>query len=179
MKSICRAGFLKNWKEYIIRSFPKYRLNFILQLGNFTTAKNFIFEFQGKTSKPIEIPILPMIQGILDKYNYSNKSLPKYSDVKLNKYIKDCCEEAKINQPYTITKYPGNKRIDITEPKYKFVVVHTSRKTFINLAHKYNMPESLIMDIVGHSEYETFMKYRKYEPEKKKEDMNMVFKEYV
>jgi hypothetical protein len=34
------------------------------------------------------------------------------------------------------------------------------------------------MDIVGHSEYETFMKYRKYEPEKKKEDMNNAFKEY-
>lgn len=132
-----------------------------------------------KTSKSVEIPILPMTQDILDKYNYTFKSLPKYSDVKLNKYIKDCSEEAKINQPFTITKYPGNKRIDITEPKHKFVVVHTSRKTFINLAHKYNMPESLIMDIVGHSEYSTFIKYRKYEPEKKKEDMNKAFKEYV
>jgi hypothetical protein len=35
------------------------------------------------------------------------------------------------------------------------------------------------MDIMGHSEYDTFMKYRKYEPEKKKEDMKKVFKEYV
>jgi integrase len=132
-----------------------------------------------KTSKPVEIPILPMTQDILDKYSYSFKSLPNYSDVKLNKYIKDCCEESKIKQPFTISKYPGNKRIDITEPKHKFVVVHTARKTFINLAHKYNMPESLIMDIVGHSEYDTFMKYRKYEPEKKKEDMNKAFKEYI
>jgi len=132
-----------------------------------------------KTSKTVEIPILPMTQGIIDKYNYSFKSLPKYSDVKLNKYIKECCKEAKITQPFTITTYPGNKPKDITEPKYKFVVVHTSRKTFINLAHKYNMPESLIMDIVGQSEYKTFMKYRKYEPEKKKEDMNKIFKEYV
>jgi integrase len=132
-----------------------------------------------KVPKLVEIPILPMTQDILDKYSYSFKSLPNYSDVKLNYYIKKCCEEAKINQPFTITKYPGNKRIDITEPKYKFVVVHTARKTFINLAGKYNMPESLIMDIVGHSEYETFMKYRKYEPEKKKEDMNKAFKEYT
>lgn len=130
-------------------------------------------------TKVVEIPILPMTQDILNKYNYSFKSLPTYSDVKLNKYIKDCCEEAKINKPFTITRYPGNKRIDITEPKYKFVVVHTARKTFINLAHKYNMPESLIMDIVGHSEYSTFMKYRKYEPEKKKTDMDKAFKEYV
>lgn len=103
-----------------------------------------------KTSKPVEIPILPMTQDILDKYTYSFKSLPNYSDVKRNKYIKDCCEEAKTNQPFTISKYPGNKRIDLTEPKHKFVVVHTARKTFINLAHKYNMPESLIIDIVGH-----------------------------
>ena len=132
-----------------------------------------------KTSKPVEIPILPMAQDILDKYSYSFKSFPNYSDVKLNKYIKDCCEEAKIKQPFTISKYPGNKRTDITEPKYRFVVVHTARKTFINLAHKYNMPESLIMDIVGHSEYDTFMKCRKSEPEKKKEDMNTVFKEYI
>jgi integrase len=132
-----------------------------------------------KTSKVVEIPILPMTQDILDKYNYSFKSLPTYSDVKLNKYIKDCCEEAKINQPYTVSKYPGNKRIDITNPKYQFVVVHTARKTFINLAHKYDMPQSLIMDIVGHSEYETFLKYRKYEPEKKKKDMENAFKDYT
>lgn len=132
-----------------------------------------------KTSKPVEIPILPMTQDILDKYSYSFKSLPNYSDVKLNKYIKDCCEEAKIKQHLTITRRPGNKPIEVTKPKHEFIVVHTARKTFINLAHKYNMPESLIMDIVGHSEYNTFMKYRKYEPEKKKEDMNKVFKEYV
>lgn len=132
-----------------------------------------------KTSKLVEIPILPMAQDIIDKYNTSFKSLPTYSDVKLNKYIKDCCEDAKINHPFTISKYPGNKRIDITEPKYKFVVVHTARKTFINLAHKYNMPQSLIMDIVGHSEFQTFLKYRKYEPEKKKIDVQQVFKEYT
>ena len=132
-----------------------------------------------KTPKVVEIPILPMTQDILNKYNLTYKSLPNYSDVKLNKYIKICCDEAKINQPHTITKYPGNKRVDITEPKYNFVVVHTARKTFINLAHKYNMHQSLIMDIVGHSEYETFLKYRKYEPEKKKEDMEMAFKDYT
>ncbi len=108
--------------------------------------------------------------------NYSFKSLPKYSDVKLNKYIKDCCAAAGIKQPFTKTTYPGNKRKDITKPKYEFIVVHTARKTFINLAHKYDMPESLIMDIVGQSEYRTFMKYRKYEPEKKKEDMNKTFR---
>lgn len=130
-------------------------------------------------TKVVEIPILPMTQDILDKYNYSFKSLPNYTDQFLNRCIKVCCQEAKIEQPLTITKYPGNKRLDITEPKHKFIVVHTARKTFINLAHKYSMPESLIMDIVGHSEYDTFIKYRKYEPEKKKEDMNKVFKEYV
>lgn len=86
---------------------------------------------------------------------------------------------AGITQPFTKTTYPGNKQKDVTELKYKFVVVHTVRKTFINLAHKYDMPESLIMDIVGQSEYRTFMKYRKYEPEKKKKDMEDVFKEYI
>lgn len=132
-----------------------------------------------KTTKTVEIPLLPMAQNILDKYNHSFKALPRYSDVKLNKYIKDCCELAGIKQPFTKTTFPGNKRTDVTAPKHKFVVVHTSRKTFINLAHKYDMPESLIMDIVGQSEYRTFMKYRKYEPEKKKSDMAATFKDYI
>ena len=35
------------------------------------------------------------------------------------------------------------------------------------------------MDIVGHSEFQTFLKYRKYEPEKKKIDMEQAFKEYT
>lgn len=131
------------------------------------------------STKTIEVPILPMAQEILDKYSYSFSALPTYTDQPFNRFIKKCCEETKINKPFTITRKPGNKPVEVTEPKYKFIVVHTARKTFINLAHKYNMPESLIMDIVGHSEYDTFMKYRKYEPEKKKEDMNKVFKEYV
>lgn len=131
------------------------------------------------SAKTIEIPLLPMAQEILDKYNKSFKALPTYTDQPFNRFIKDCCRDAKINKPFTITRKPGNKPIEVTQPKCEFIVVHTARKTFINLAHKYNMPESLIMDIVGHSEYETFMKYRKYEPEKKKEDMNKVFKDYV
>lgn len=131
------------------------------------------------SAKTIEVPILPMAQEILDKYNYSFKALPTYTDQPFNRLIKKCCEEAKINSPFTITKKPGNKPVEVTKPKWEFIVVHTARKTFINLAHKYDMPQSLIMDIVGHSEYETFMKYRKYEPEKKKEDMNKAFKGYV
>ena len=41
------------------------------------------------------------------------------------------------------------------------------------------MYESLIVDIINQSEYSTFMKYRKWEPEKKKDDKNKVFKENV
>ena len=132
-----------------------------------------------KTNKAIEVPLLPMAKDIIDKYKDSFHVLPQYSDVKLNKYIKECCEIANIKTPFTISIYPGNKRQDITKPKYKFIVVHTARKTFINLAHKYDIPEGLIMDIVGQSEYRTFMKYRKYEPEKKKKDMNNAFKKYA
>lgn len=131
------------------------------------------------SAKTIEVPILPMAQEILDKYNYSFSALPIYTDQPFNRFIKKCCEEAKINKPFTITRKPGNKPVEVTKPKWEFIVVHTARKTFINLAHKYDMPQSLIMDIVGHSEYETFMKYRKYEPEKKKEDMNKAFKGYI
>lgn len=131
------------------------------------------------SAKTIEVPILPMAQEILDKYNYSFSALPTYTDQPFNRFIKKCCEEAKINKSFTVTRKPGNKPVEVTKPKWEFIVVHTARKTFINLAHKYDMPQSLIMDIVGHSEYETFMKYRKYEPEKKKEDMNKAFKGYV
>ncbi len=86
---------------------------------------------------------------------------------------------SKINKPFIVTRKPGNKPVEVTKPKWEFIVVHTARKTFINLAHKYDMPQSLIMDIVGHSEYETFMKYRKYEPEKKKDDSYKAFKGYT
>ncbi len=159
--------------------FTGLRYSDLIELNNDHIQNGLIRKKLVKTPKLVEIPILPMAQDIIDKYNESYKLLPSFSGAKLNKYIKDCCEEANINQPFTITKYPGNKRIDITEPKYKFIVVHTARKTFINLAHKYNMPQSLIMDIVGHSEFQTFLKYRKYEPEKKKIDVELAFKEYT
>ena len=40
------------------------------------------------SAKTIEVPILPMAQEILDKYNYSFSALPTCADQPFNRFIK-------------------------------------------------------------------------------------------
>ncbi|HKJ42213.1 MAG TPA: tyrosine-type recombinase/integrase, partial [Sunxiuqinia sp.] len=115
-----------------------------------------------KTKEDDRIPILPQAKAILDKYNKGSiYPLPRLSNPKLNEYIKECCEQAKINTPTIRYKYKRNKIVEDVFPKHKLITVHTARKTFITVSFTLGMDVKTIKSITGHKKEATFDKYLK------------------
>ncbi len=134
---------------------------------------NYIHKVINKTKKETSIPILPQAMAILDKYKCDESiyPLPRLSNVKLNKYIKEACEIVGINEMTKKLIYRGNKVQEVFLEKYKLITVHTARKTFITIGFMLGMDVKTIKSITGHKKDATFDKYLKIAEELKKDKL--------
>lgn len=121
---------------------------------------------QEKTKKLVQIPIHPEVQTILNKRDgefppvFANT--PDSNSTMFNRYLKDLCEEAKLNTP---TK--GNLRDPETGeynsgefPKYKLVSSHICRRSFAtNFYAEVGFTTPMLMNITGHGTETMFLKY--------------------
>ena len=125
-----------------------------------------------KTRDIIEIPLNNYALGILAKYKDWEKPLPIISNQKVNKYLKDLCELAKIDTPIKIVKYQGTERKEKTYKKFEVVSSHTARRTFISLSLERGMKPDVIMAITGHKTYKMMQKYLKIADQHKRDEMD-------
>jgi len=118
------------------------------------------------------IPLNKFSKSILEKYKGTiHEPLPIISSQKFNDYLKECCKEAGIDKPVTITRFIGSRRIEITEPKYEFITSHTARKTFATNSLILGMSERAVRGITGHKKEESFRRYVKISSEFQKKQM--------
>lgn len=111
-----------------------------------------------KTDRLISIPILPKAKMILDKYCLNDYLLPKFSNQKINSYLKEIAEIVGINKNLThhiarktfastvllfndvpmeiVSELLGHSSITITQESYGKVVQKKVSETIINLAEK-------------------------------------------
>jgi site-specific recombinase XerD len=111
-----------------------------------------------KTDEEVIIPLHPVAESILEKYNGRPRII---SNQKFNTYIKDVCKLAGIVEDTTLTRTVGGKRIATTKPKYDCVSSHTARRSFATNAYKAGVPTLAIMAITGHRTEKVFLKYVK------------------
>lgn len=116
-----------------------------------------------KTADSLIIELNDHSRAILEKYKdvpfENNKALPVISNQKMNDYLKDLAELAKINEPIRETYYKGNERIDEVTPKYALLGTHAGRRTFICNALSLGIPAQVIMKWTGHSDYKSMKPY--------------------
>lgn len=133
----------------------------------------FIVKKITKTKEDDRIPLLLQAKDILKKYEgESIYPLPRLSNPKLNEYIKECCELAKINTPTVQYKYRKNEIIEVVKPKHRFITVHTARKTFITVGFVLGLDPKIIKSITGHKKDATFDKYLKIADDFKKSKLD-------
>ncbi len=102
-----------------------------------------------KKHHPQRIPVLPKAQAILDKYQEQYFLLPKLSEQKLNKYIKEAALEAGLTRPIKKLDYNKGTGREITTTLDKELHAHMTRKTFITLAFAAKMDMESIKEISG------------------------------
>tara|TARA_R110002096_G_scaffold63797_4_gene156177 strand:- start:988 stop:2274 length:1287 start_codon:yes stop_codon:yes gene_type:complete len=112
-----------------------------------------------KGSKPWEIPLNSTSIEILEKYKDLTEPIPKISNQKLSKYIKEVCEVAKINEPIEIVRFKGAQPFSNIFPKHKLVSAHTGRKTFCTLSLERGASVETVMKWSGHESYASFKRY--------------------
>jgi len=102
-------------------------------------GKDWIKMSRKKTGKPLMIPILPTAQAILDKYVGADRLLPKLSNQKFNKNLKEIGEILGIK---------------------KKLSHHVARKTFASTVLLYNdVPMEIVSELLGHSSMKITQKH--------------------
>ncbi|MCW3806132.1 site-specific integrase [Plebeiibacterium marinum] len=116
-----------------------------------------------KTTDKLSIKLNNKALALVDKYKgvhfKENKALPVITNQRMNDYLKELCELAKIDEPITVIDFVGNKRMEHTYPKYSLIGTHTGRRTFICNALINGMPPHAVMKITGHSDYKAMQPY--------------------
>ena len=124
-----------------------------------------------KTKDIIEVPLTDKPLSILAKYSGLEKPLPIISNQKMNRYVKELCNKAGINDKVKIVQYQGTERKAKTYKKYEVIGSHTARRTFITLSLQKGMPSEVIMAITGHRDFKMMRRYLKIADSHKREEM--------
>ncbi len=128
-----------------------------------------------KTKQSLFVPLNEFARAIIDKYLDHPEFLSVISNQKMNAYLKELCQLAKINQQVTVTKFRGSERIENTVPKHDLVTTHTARRTFVTLSLEQGMRPEIVMQITGHKSYRIFKKYIKITDKVKALEMRQIW----
>lgn len=110
---------------------------------------------QQKTGKLVTIPVLEKTEEILQD------GLPHpISTQKFNKYIKEVCQIAEIDDLVKGSKLDKekNRKIKGRYPKYDLIASHVCRRSFAT-NHYGELPTPLLMQITGHGTEKMFLQY--------------------
>ncbi|MFI8380599.1 tyrosine-type recombinase/integrase [Leeuwenhoekiella sp. NPDC079379] len=124
-------------------------------------------------SKSLSIPLNLISKSILDKYNFQ---LPKISNQKFNKYLKELFEFLEYDDVQKKTTKLGNKIIEKESILYDRISSHTARRSFITIMKNQRVPDKVIMSYTGHKSLEVFNNYYRPNEDEKVDFMNTVFK---
>ena len=123
-----------------------------------------IFYNREKTTKPIQIPLLPKALDIINKYRDNQKAIlqgrvfPKISNQKLNSYLKEIADVCGIEKNLTF---------------------HIARHTFATTVTLSNgMPIETVSKLLGHSKIATTQIYAKVIERKVSDDMDRLRKHF-
>ena len=132
-----------------------------LYLANITDD-HLVLSIQKTRTQNHAIKLNKYAKAILEKYKGTIfEPLPRISSQKFNDYIKECCELAEINQPFTAHWYVGTQKHSLTQPKFKFITSHTARKTFITNSLLLGMEPKAIKKIANIKKDAVLDKYMK------------------
>lgn len=122
-----------------------------------------------KTHQKVVIPIHPVVEKILKKYNYQ---LPKSPcNQTSNQKLKEIGLLAGINSNFELTKTIGGKLVTKRYVKYEVITTHVARRSMITNAFRAGIPELAIRKISGHKSAAVFESYVRVTEEMNAQDL--------
>lgn len=109
-----------------------------------------------KTGEPVTIPVLPILESILESYQYR---VPKISSQKMNAYLKELGQKVFADQKILVTNSAGGRRQEKTVEKWEKLSTHVARRSFATNFYEGGVKANSIMKITGHSTERAFREY--------------------
>lgn len=144
---------------FLFACYTGARFSDIFNISRADIKENVWYLRQVKTKTITEIPLIDEAVNILKKYELYEKPLPVITNQKLNQYLKELCEKAKMFDKVRITEQKGNQTTETEYQKFQLITTHTARRTFITLSLTKGMNSQMVMSITGHKSYNSFKKY--------------------
>lgn len=113
---------------------------------------------QKKTGTKVSVPVSRELKSILERYDYQ---LPHLEDQVINRYMKDICRFAGLDELIEIQTTKGGKAMKEYKHKWELVHSHTARRTGATLMYLAGMDYYDIMRITGHTSPTMLKKYIK------------------
>jgi hypothetical protein len=148
---------VRDW--FLLLAWTGSRFSDLQKIDKANIKNGMITYRQQKTNTSVTIPLHPVVNNILQKYNYQMPEL--ISNQKFNDYIKEVCKAAMIESLESFTRTVGGKLITETMPKYELVSSHTCRRSFCTNMYLLGLDTLMIRSISGHKTEKSFLKYIK------------------
>ncbi len=144
---------------FLIACFTGLRFSDLKQLRKDHFQENVIKIKTIKTGQTVTIPLHATVREIYNKYEFI---LPRViSNQKMNEYLKEIGELAKINDPIIQSKTRGGLGVEKNVTKYDLITVHTARRSFATNTYLQGVPVIAIRMITGHKTERAFLRYIK------------------
>ena len=144
---------------FLIACFTGLRFSDLKQLRKDHFQENVIKIKTIKTGQTVTIPLHATVREIYNKYEYI---LPRViSNQKMNEYLKEIGELAKIIDPIIQNKTRGGLGVEKNVLKYDLITVHTARRSFATNTYLQGVPVIAIRMITGHKTERAFLRYIK------------------
>lgn len=127
-----------------------------------------------KTGEVVAVPQHEYFKAIWEKYG--GDLPPAISNQKMNEYLKDVGELAKLNSAVEISKTKGGVLVKTKCLKYQLLSTHTARRSFCTNLYLAGFPAISIMKMSGHRTESSFLKYLKISPEQHAELLDRFWK---
>jgi integrase len=115
---------------------------------------------QKKTGGKVTIPIHPVVNMILKKYDNALPKVPKNNE--FNRIIKLVGEKLVcLHIPFTKQVTYGRELKELVSMKFNYLQTHTARRSFCSNEFLKKTDPMIIMSISGHKSHKSFMRYIK------------------
>jgi integrase len=156
----CAIPYLERVRDwFLLLAWTGSRFSDLEKIDKSNIKNGMITYRQKKTNTSVTIPLHPIVNEILQKYNYQMPEV--ITNQRFNEYIKEVCKAAKIDSMESFTRTVGGKLVTETMPKYELVSSHTCRRSFCTNMYLRGLDTLMIRSISGHRTEKSFLKYIK------------------
>ena len=161
---------------FVIGCFTGMRFSDYSVLDPSAIRNNRLSFIQVKTGAKVTIPIHPIVNEILQKYNYVLPPVPRNNE--FNAIIKTVGEKMpSLHVPFTKQITYKRELVEIEKMKYEFLMTHTARRSFCSNEYIRGTDPMIIMSISGHKSYKSFMRYIKVSGDQFADKMEKIWQE--